>query len=72
MASRTYNLFMEARRAALAANGRLDNQEACAIVPEGVNPWTWAHSTAFAAAPGAGSNKDKYFKQANKIGARAS
>ncbi|MBV8635221.1 MAG: hypothetical protein JO002_12070 [Burkholderiaceae bacterium] len=50
MASRTYKLFMEARRAAQAAAGRLEDKETGELVPEGGNAWTWAHSRAFAGA----------------------
>lgn len=66
MGSRTYNLFMEARRAARVATGHLENREP---VPEGVNPWTWAHSQSFAGAAIRDASKDKYVRHANKIGA---
>ncbi|HEX8954792.1 MAG TPA: hypothetical protein VF798_00865 [Burkholderiaceae bacterium] len=58
MSSRTYNLFMEARRAALAAAGRLESTEAGELLPEGVSAWTWAHSRAFAGAAFHDANKE--------------
>ena len=58
MASRTYKLFMEARRAALVASGRLESTEAGELVPEGVAAWTWAHSRAFADAAFHDANRD--------------
>ena len=67
MASRTYNLFMEARRAALAATGRQESKDAGELVPEGVDPWTWAHSRAFLGAEGSDENRDRYVRHATKI-----